>query len=294
MSELSQPGSVATDAKFADRPVDAVPVRFHILASGSSGNASLLQVGDRRLLLDGGLPPTRLKSLLAEVGVDWTGIHAFLLTHTHSDHWHPGVIQQLWERRIPLFCHGSHRKALQAGAPDFVSLGFAGLLRYFETGRCFDPLPGVRCRPLAIPHDGGATFGFRFDGSGWGVAYAADLGSWDRQLAPAFADVDLLALEFNHDLDLQRASRRPGWLVNRVLGDHGHLSNHQGARLLKECIQASVQRPPRHVVQLHLSKDCNTPELASAAAQAILDEFAVRATLHTTWQGARGPSIHIT
>ncbi|MFN6105791.1 MAG: MBL fold metallo-hydrolase [Planctomycetaceae bacterium] len=274
-------------------PPSRGPVQFDLLASGSSGNASLLRVGDRRLLLDGGLPPARLSKLLAEVGVDWSGIHAFLLTHTHSDHWHPGVIEMLAQRRIPLFCHGSHRKALQAGAAAFVSLGFAGLLRAFEPGRVFEPLPSVRCRPLAVPHDGGATFGFRFDGAGWCLAYAADLGSWDRDLAPAFADVDLLALEFNHDLDLQRSSRRPGWLVNRVLGDHGHLSNHQGARLLKECLQASAKRLPRHVVQLHLSQDCNTPELAAHAARAILDEFQVEAMLHTTWQGQRGPSIEL-
>lgn len=276
-----------------DPPSQPVPVQFDLLASGSSGNSCLLRVGERRLLLDGGLPPSRLSGLLSEVGVDWSGIHAFLLTHTHSDHWHPGVIEQLSKRRIPLFCHGSHRKALQAGAAAFVSLGFAGLLRYFETGRVFEPIPSVRCRPLAVPHDGGATFGFRFDGSGWGLAYAADLGSWDRDLAPAFADVDLLALEFNHDLDLQRASRRPGWLVNRVLGDQGHLSNHQGARLLKECLQASSKRLPRHVVQLHLSNDCNTPELAAQAARAILEEFQVEAALHTTRQGQRVPSIRL-
>ncbi|MFN9373543.1 MAG: MBL fold metallo-hydrolase [Planctomycetaceae bacterium] len=289
---MPEPSRPVSSLPVSPQPA-SVPVQFDLLASGSSGNASLLRVGDRRLLLDGGLPPARLKNLLAEVGVDWSGIHAFLLTHTHSDHWHPGVIEMLSKQRIPLFCHGSHRKALQAGAAAFVSLGFAGLLRYFEPGRVFEPIPAVRCRPLAVPHDGGATFGFRFDGTGWGLAYAADLGSWDRDLAPAFADVDLLALEFNHDLDLQRASRRPGWLVNRVLGDHGHLSNHQGARLLKECLQASAKRLPRHVVQLHLSKDCNTPELAAQAAQAILDEFQVSAALHTTWQGQPGPSIQV-
>lgn len=289
---MSEP-SLPVSSPAASSPPPTVPVQFDLLASGSSGNSCLLQVGDRRLLLDGGLAPARLSGLLAEVGVDWSGIHAFLLTHTHSDHWHPGVIQQLSKRRIPLYCHGSHRKALQAGSPDLVSLGFAGLLRYFEPGRGFEPIPAVKCRPLAIPHDGGATFGFRFDGPGWGLAYAADLGSWDRHLAPAFADVDLLALEFNHDLDLQRASRRPGWLVNRVLGDQGHLSNHQGARLLKECLQASARRLPRHVVQLHLSNDCNTPELAAQAAQAILDECQVQAILHTTRQGRRGPSIRL-
>lgn len=274
-------------------------VRWEVLASGSSGNASLLEVEDRRLLLDAGLPPRRLTQLLGEVGVDWSGLHAMLLTHTHSDHWHPGVLEQLVERRIPLFCHHSHRTTLQLNGPAFVPLALQGLVRYFESGKRFSPIAGVSCTPLPVPHDGGDTFGFRLEGTGhaargeWAIAYAADLGSWDRTLAPAFANVDVLALEFNHDLDLQKASRRPPWLVARVLGNQGHLSNHQGARLLKECLAHSHPDRLAHVVQLHISKDCNRAELAAEAAHATLAELGVAARVHTTWQGVRGPSIQL-
>ncbi len=276
-----------------------MPVRWEVLASGSSGNASLLDLDGRRLLLDAGLSPSKLTGLLADVGVDWSGIHALLLTHTHSDHWHPGVLEELLARRIPLFCHSGHRATLQLNGPAFVPLALGGLVRYFEASRRFSPIPGVNCTPHTVPHDGGPTFGFRLEGTTgaqrgeWAIAYAADLGSWDRGLAPAFANVDVLALEFNHDLDLQKGSKRPPWLVARVLGDQGHLSNHQGARLLKECIHHSRPDRLKHVVQLHVSQECNRTELAADVARAILEEFQVGAELHTTIQGVRGPSIEL-
>lgn len=274
-------------------------VTWHVLASGSSGNASVLALPETAVLIDAGLPPRRLMGLLKEAGLDWSQIGAMLLTHTHSDHWHRGILEELLARRIPLFCHPGHRNTLQLNSPAFVPLAFAGLVRYFEPGRRFTPVTDVECTPLSLRHDGGATFGFRLEGkkeadsSRWALGYAADLGSWDRNLAQALADVDVLALEFNHDVDLQRASRRPPWLVARVLGDHGHLSNHQGARLLKECLEKSPPGRLQHVVQLHVSRDCNRPELAAGVAHAILQEHRVEARLHTTCQGVCGPRIEL-
>jgi hypothetical protein len=68
------------------------------------------------------------------------------------------------------------------------------------------------------------------------VGYAADLGSWDDSLANAFTDVDLLALEFNHDVHMEKHSGRADALIERVLGDHGHLSNDQAADLVAEVV----------------------------------------------------------
>jgi phosphoribosyl 1,2-cyclic phosphodiesterase len=48
-------------------------------------------------------------------------------------------------------------------------------------------------------------------------------------------------------------------LKNRITGGAGHLSNRQ-------CAEAVARIAPReHVVLLHLSRDCNRPELAAAA-----------------------------
>jgi glyoxylase-like metal-dependent hydrolase (beta-lactamase superfamily II) len=62
-----------------------MPLRFTVLASGSGGNASLLEADGFGLLLDAGLGPRQLAGRLAAVGASWQQVHAVLLTHTHSD-----------------------------------------------------------------------------------------------------------------------------------------------------------------------------------------------------------------
>lgn len=272
---------------------------FQQLASGSSGNAALLEHRGRRLLIDAGLNPRRLQQLLQQVEVDWGSIDGMLLTHTHADHWHRGVMAQLLARRVRLYCHPGHRKQLQLNSADFAMLALQGLVSYFEAGEEFEPLPGVGCLAWPVPHDGGPTFGFRLWGQGraegreWVVCYAADLGSWSADLPARLANADILALEFNHDLDLQLSSRRPPWLISRVLSDLGHLSNTQAARLVRECLAASALRRPAVLVQLHLSKECNTAMLAAASVGEVLRELSPETLVQTTWQGEVAPRLSL-
>jgi hypothetical protein len=155
----------------------------------------------------------------------------------------------------------------------------------------------LRCRPLQLRHDGGPTFGFRFEGPGdiygrpWALGYLADLGSWTQDLARALTDVDLLALEFNHDVDLETGSGRSPRLIDRVLGDDGHLSNAQAAALLHEVVRSSASGRPQFLVQLHLSRDCNRPDLAAEAAWAVLGDREGTIEVHTASQERPGPTL---
>jgi hypothetical protein len=155
----------------------------------------------------------------------------------------------------------------------------------------------VTCRPLALRHDEGATFGFRLECSEVdatsAVGYAADLGCWDRPLAQALADVDVLALEFNHDVAMEYASGRQPRLIARVLGDEGHLSNVQAAALLREVLRLSTPGRLRHVVQLHLSQQCNRPHLAAGTARAVLAPLPHAPQLHTACQDRPGPILYL-
>lgn len=268
--------------------------RMTVLASGSSGNATLVELNGRGLLLDAGLGPRQLKTRLGDAGSSWEAIDAVLLTHTHGDHWKETTFAQLLRRRIPLYCDAAHRRALRLDCPTFTELEWAELVRPYEERRDFSPLPGMRCRAFPVPHDGGPTFGFRLEGTrdlfsaGWSIAYAADLGCYDATIVRHLANADILAIEFNHDVDLQLASGRSPWLIQRVLGDRGHLSNHQAACLLRECLRASTPGKLKHVIQLHLSRDCNRRDLAVAAARAILEQFETHTELHTAEQHRTG------
>jgi phosphoribosyl 1,2-cyclic phosphodiesterase len=98
------------------------------------------------------------------------------------------------------------------------------------------------------------------------MGYATDLGTWDDDLVRHLADVDVLALEFNHDVEMQRASGRPKLLIDRVLSERGHLSNNQACELLRAARAQSANVGLRYMVGLHASQQCNRPELARAAA----------------------------
>ncbi len=247
--------------------------RFTVLASGSSGNAALLEANGFGLLIDCGLHPRLLTARLAELGTSWSIINAVILTHTHGDHWKDLLLADLRSRKIPLWAHPDHFDHLVTAAKAYEPLHRAGLTHAFQANHNHTLTPGLTIRPIPVSHDSDPTFAFRIDatdanGLAWSVAYASDLGCWTHDLVEAFADVDVLAVEFNHDIKLERASPRPRFLVNRVLGDSGHLSNDQAAAFAAAIAARSSNGMPRHLVQLHLSGQCNRPELALAAGRA--------------------------
>jgi phosphoribosyl 1,2-cyclic phosphodiesterase len=267
-----------------------VGIRFAVLGSGSAGNACVLEVDGRGLLIDAGLGPRALARRMAAVGMAWDALDAAILTHTHADHWREPSLALLARHEVALHCHGSHAAWLRKRSEAFTEMEAAGLVRHYRAGAGPCLWDEVCVRPVPLSHDGGATFGFRFEreaslfARGWSMAYAADLGTWDEHLAAALSDVDLLAVEFNHDVEMQRTSGRPPFLVSRVLGDRGHLSNEQAAALLGEVVAAS--RPGRlgDVIQLHLSRQCNRPRLAASAATAALERLGVAGRIHTASQ----------
>jgi phosphoribosyl 1,2-cyclic phosphodiesterase len=270
-------------------------LRFCVLASGSAGNATLLEAGDFGLLLDAGLGPRVLAGRLKDADSSWQRVRAVLLTHTHSDHFDDATFTHLWRNQVPLYCHPSHHGTLEKWSRGFSRLKESGLVRDYETGRELELAPGLRCLPLPVRHDSGEAFGFRLEGvpdlfgAARSVAYASDLGCWDESLARSLADVDLLAIEFNHDVGLQCSSGRSPRLIARVLGDEGHLSNEQACDLVRAVLRHSTPGRLSHLVQLHLSRECNRPSLAEDAARAVLRGLAVN--VHTASQDEVGPSL---
>jgi phosphoribosyl 1,2-cyclic phosphodiesterase len=247
---------------------------FTALASGSAGNASLVRSGDFGLLIDFGLPARTIAGLLARRGFSWRHVNAVLLTHTHGDHWSRSALSAIMKHGLELWCHPAHAVALAHAAPrEFEPLRQAGRVHAYAPDAWADLGPDVRALPRPVSHDAEPTFAFRLEGArglfgpGWSVGFASDLGQWEAGLADLFAGVDLLAVEFNHDVRLQRSSPRPAHLIDRVLGPRGHLSNEQAAGLVRAVQERTTDGHLRHLVSLHRSRECNTPELADAAAR---------------------------
>ena len=271
--------------------------RFTVLASGSSGNAALIERDGFGLLIDCGLNPRYLLARLQSVGASWERVSAVVLTHTHTDHWKDGALADLRSHRIPLYAHAKQFTHLERVAPSFAALNAAGLAREYEDARAFELTAGLTCLPLRVSHDSIPTFAFRINaadsepGPAWSIGYASDLGCSSPELIAAFAGVDVLAVEYNHDELLERASRRPRHLVDRVLGDMGHLSNRQAAEFTAAIAGGSGEGFPGHLVQLHLSRDCNKPELAAVAGREALVALNPAAEVITARQDVAAKSI---
>jgi phosphoribosyl 1,2-cyclic phosphodiesterase len=266
-----------------------MPERLTVLASGSSGNAALLETDGFGVLIDCGLAPRLLSARLREVGASWDRIQAVILTHIHGDHWKDLTLADLRSRKIPLYAHPAHLDHLALAAENFEPLRKVGLARTYTDHRVLELAPGLMVQPIWVSHDAEPTFAFRIDrwddaGIAWSIGFASDLGCGSHELIEAFAGVDVLALEYNHDVQLQLQSPRSRYLVERVLSDLGHLSNDQAAELTAAIASRSGEGFPRRLVQLHLSRECNRVELAAAAGRAALASLNPQAEIITARQ----------
>src|SRR5262245_45406291 len=222
-------------------------LRFCVLGSGSSGNASYLETDGFGVLLDIGLGPRRVARGLADAGADWGNVRAAVLTHTHGDHWHDATFRLLLRRRIPFHCHQRHADVLKRYSATFAELHDAGFVRIYEIDQpvTLGPLSGL---PFAVPHDDEPTCGFRIHGSAGTLGYVADLGSWTEEIVRLLCDVGVLAVVFNHDVQLERGSGWTMMLIDRVFGNLGHVSNPQVVELVAGVLRRGEPGCTRHLV----------------------------------------------
>jgi phosphoribosyl 1,2-cyclic phosphodiesterase len=250
---------------------------FSTLASGSQGNAALIQLNQKNLLIDAGISARVLQKRLAMIGLRVSDLTEAILTHTHSDHANGTAMQALADHQIPFRCHPSHEQQLSA-REGFLSLKENGLVLHYGDNSFLSAV-GVEIAPVRLQHGAGLTFGFRINhrlsrsGMVGSIAYFADLGCWNDQLVDHFSGCGLLAMEFNHDVAMTRESGRHPMIIARNLSDDGHLSNDQASSMLKSIIKYSCGLVPGHLVLLHISHECNTAELALTSARNAINEI---------------------
>lgn len=226
-----------------------------ILGSSSSGNCTIVRDGDRALILDAGLAASRIVEGMECLGL--SSVEGMLITHEHSDH--ARGLKNLAKRlAAPVFTTSQTAAALRRSG---VEAGW----RIFASGSAFE-LAGFKVQTFSVPHDAADPVGFVIgDAAGARFAAVTDLGFATRQVIEAARGVDALLVEANHDEELlQRDTKRPWSVKQRITSRHGHLSNASAARLVAEVAHAGLRR----VVLGHLSRDCNSGDLALRAVNA--------------------------
>ena len=233
-------------------------LRFASLASGSAGNALVVESGPTRVLIDCGLSPRRVESGLARLGLAPGDIDAILVTHEHDDH--IGGVAAFARR------HGT-RVFLTWGTARASRLDGLGLpLDLIDSHSPF-VLGDLEVHPVPVPHDAREPVQYVLSDGVLRMGVLTDIGTPTPHVQAAYGGLSALLLECNHDVAMLAGGPYPAWLKERVGGAMGHLSNRQAAAFLDAIDRSALQ----HVVAAHLSASNNTPSLARAALAAVLD-----------------------
>ena len=237
-------------------------LKLHIIASGSKGNAAIVEDGvtGSCVAIDCGIGARDYLTGCAELGVDPARITAMFITHEHTDHTKGlGVVLRALRKRgitFPVYVLPPCRAA--SAEVHVLEDNFTFLP--METGRLLRA-GGMDILPVRTSHDAAASCGFRIEGAGDALGYLTDSGVVTPEAHEALSGVGILALEANHDPEMLRVGPYPYWLKQRVGGPVGHLSNLQAAQEL------DLLRWPglRQVVAMHISENNNTYTLPKQA-----------------------------
>ncbi len=241
-------------------------MRIVSLASGSSGNCTLIVSEQTRLLIDAGISKRQILQRAEKILGNLPRIDAILVTHEHTDHI-SGLGKAARALRCPIYA--------SEGTAPFVEPLLAGgeKLLSFKPGEILR-IRDLCIEPFRIPHDAAEPCGFvieeesLFAHMNACIAVATDVGTVTEEMRAKLLRCDLVMLEANHDIEMLINGSYPEDLKQRILSDVGHLSNDAAGQTLH---YLSHQGRLRAAVLMHLSKNNNRPTVALQTVREHLD-----------------------
>lgn len=226
-----------------------------VFASGSGGNCLLLSGGGTNILIDAGISMRRIVGSLAQLQLTMRDIGGVLITHEHSDHV-SGLKMLLKYHDIQIFAPHTVANHLKGAIPQTE-----GFIHIIPVGEEFE-IGGLKITAFHTPHDTDESVGYRIAGDGAVYAHATDMGMVTDEVLKGLNGADTVLIESNHDEDMLRYGSYPYYLKQRILSEHGHLSNESCAGLARTLAESGTKR----IILGHLSRENNTPERAMYAA----------------------------
>lgn len=228
-------------------------MRFASLASGSEGNALIVESGGTSVMLDCGLGLRETVSRLSRLSVEPEALSGILVTHEHEDH-ASGVARLARKFGIPVWLtYGTFRTNQE-------SYSLLPEICLIEDYRRFG-IGDIEIEPFPVPHDAREPVQFVFGDGAKRLGVITDSGSSTPHIEATLSGCHALVLECNHDTEMLANSSYPRRLIQRISGRFGHLDNESASKLLENLDQSRLQ----HVIAAHLSQKNNTPYLAKCA-----------------------------
>lgn len=214
-------------------------MEFHVLASGSKGNATFVYEDGCGILIDCGITRKQLLYKLEQLGFNDSDITYVFLTHDHYDH----------NKNIHIF----DTDKIFSAKKNIENLDeYHTLIPY--THRQFGVFDVLT---LKTSHDASDPIGFVIS-TDEQLLYMTDTGYVSQKNRQYMKNLDYYIIESNHDIEMLMATKRPMFLKNRILNDVGHLNNEYSAQLMSEMVGENT----KEIILAHLSQEANTKEKA--------------------------------
>lgn len=233
--------------------------------SGSSGNSCYVGTSNGGVIIDAGIRADDIEAKIKANGIDIRKVCGVLLTHDHSDHVHSVYKLVRNNRHMKVFCtnrvlnsllrrHDISKRIKDYHAAIFKEIPFKAA--------------DFEITAFEVPHDGSDNMGFSISYEGRNFVLATDMGEVQHRARYYISSADYLVIESNYDLKMLLHGRYPEFLKARIQTSIGHMDNRDTARFLKEIYSPRL----KHIFLCHLSKDNNTPEIATEIIRASLEE----------------------
>lgn len=225
--------------------------KFCSLYSGSTGNSSLIQTENTKILIDAGESAKKITEALASIHIEPTQIDAILITHEHSDHI-KGLGTFSKKYNVPVYANIETWNAMLVQKE---KLNIENI-KYFTFNK-FE-IGDFSILPFSIPHDAANPCGFNIFYKDKKISVATDIGHMTTDIVNNLCNSSFILLEANYDPNILKCSSYPYPLKQRICGPNGHLSNDVAGKTISYLVKHGLNT----VMLGHLSKENNFPELA--------------------------------
>ncbi|AIO18686.1 Putative metallo-hydrolase YycJ [Candidatus Izimaplasma bacterium HR1] len=239
-------------------------MKITVLASGSGGNATFLEVNNTKILIDCGISFRQINQRLSQRDLTIENLDGILITHEHGDHI-KGLDVSL--RKLDTVCYltkdtfeGMYYKVKDNLHPS--------KLKYITPYESF-MINEVEILPISISHDSSDAVGYIIKYKEEKLVYITDIGYLPNRDHELLKNANMYVFESNYDITLLFTSNRPFYLKQRIDSVKGHMSNNDSAYNLAQLVGDKTKQ----IVLAHRSKECNTNEQALETYNEVFKEY---------------------
>lgn len=209
------------------------------LASGSKGNATLVETEEINILIDAGLPLSNLKKRLKK---PFPQIDALIITHTHADH--IKGIESIIKKYNPIIYTG--KNDLNKKVQTSTNINQDNNIK----------IANIEIETFNLSHDV-PCIGIKIKDNEHEIIYITDTGYIKEKTLEKIANKDMYIIESNYDEELLMNGSYPFYLKQRIRSPKGHLSNDDTVRYLKQLVGPKT----KYISFAHLSEENNNPAI---------------------------------